>query len=169
MTEATTIQTERLLLRQFELADLDTLMPFLMDAELSRYRTGDPLDRDGSWNWFVGNAGQWPIRGYGIFAVEERASGNFIGYSGPWHPIAFEDGPELAYSLLRDHHGKGFATEMATAARDWIIATLGYVPFSLIHPDNHPSIRVAERLGAEVESETVFAGQPRLIYRHQKP
>ena len=163
-----TIETERLVLRAFQLADFDALFPFLSDPDMARYRTGEPLSRDEAWEWVVGNAGQWMVRGYGIFAAEERATGTFVGFGGPWHPIVFDE-PELAYSLLRAHHGKGFATELATAARDWIFETLDVAPFSLVHPDNHPSRRVAERLGATIESQTVFCDQPRLVYRHTKP
>ncbi|MEA2728771.1 MAG: hypothetical protein QOF70_3246 [Acetobacteraceae bacterium] len=57
--------------------------------------------------------------------------------------------PEIAYSLDQPLWGRGFATEAATAARDWLF---GHFPLpqaaSFIRPDNHASKRVTERLGA---------------------
>ena len=163
MTELT---TERLTLRQWRFEDFEPLAAFLGDAELSRYRTG-PIDRLAAWQFFCGQLGQWPLRGYGVFAVEPRGSSAVIGYSGLWHPVIFDE-PELTWSLFAGHHGKGYATEMAARVQRWAAESLDLPPLmSLVHPDNTPSRKVAERLGARVEKETEFRGQPRLVYRHR--
>jgi RimJ/RimL family protein N-acetyltransferase len=61
--------------------------------------------------------------------------------------------------------GKGYATEAARRALRYAFEELGREHvISLIRPDNHPSIRVAERLGERLEGETEFFGGRALIY-----
>jgi RimJ/RimL family protein N-acetyltransferase len=165
---AAILQTERLTLRQWLLEDFEPLAAFLADPELSRYRTGR-VDRHGAWTWLTSQIGQLRLRGYGPMAAEVRDSGVLIGFAGLYHPITFDE-PELAYSLFRGHHGHGFATEMADGVRRWAASKLRLPPLmSFVHPDNTASRAVCERLGATIEGETEFLGQPRLIFRHTLP
>jgi RimJ/RimL family protein N-acetyltransferase len=114
-----------------------------------------------------GIVAQWPLRRYGQFAVVETASDTLVGWAGLWHPIQFEE-PELAWSLFSNAQGKGFATEAATCAMRWAADDLGLAPlYSLVHPDNTPSRKLAERLGSTLEGSNEFYGQPRLFYRHR--
>ena len=75
--------------------------------------------------------------------------------------------PEIGWSLFAGEHGRGFATEAALRARDYAYRDLGWTTLmSLVHPDNRPSIRVAERLGARFEKPFVIRGTEVGIYRH---
>ena len=99
--------------------------------------------------------------------ARRNGSGTVVGWAGLWHPI-FLDEPELAWSLFPAAQGRGYATEAATRVMRWAAADLDLPPlFSFVHPDNMPSRKLAERLGATLEGETIFRGQPRLIYRHR--
>ena len=161
-----TLETERLRLRAWRMDDFEALADFVADPDLSRYRTNAPLDRAGAWFFMCGQLGQWQLRGYGIFAVALRQNDEAIGYTGLYHPEFFAE-PELSWSLFRNHHGRGYAIEMAAAARDWAGNVCRLPPvISLVHPDNGASRKVAERLGASIEGEADYFGQPRLIYRH---
>lgn len=162
------LTTERLKLRQWRAGDFEPFAEFVADSEVNRYRgNGTAMDRDTAWNFLCEKAGQWSIRGYGIFAVEETASGMLAGWAGLWHPVMLDE-PELAWSLFPSAQGHGYATEAAECVMQWAADDLGLPPlFSFVHPDNHPSRRVAERLGATLEGETEFRGQPRLRYRHR--
>ncbi|MEM9029386.1 MAG: GNAT family N-acetyltransferase [Pseudomonadota bacterium] len=158
--------TDRLRLRPWRLDDFEPLAAFLGDSELAQYRA-PVADRFEAWKHMCGQSGQWSIRGYGIFAVALRDTDQPIGYSGLYHPIIFDE-PELSWSLFAGHHGQGYATEMATAVCRWAANDLMRPPLmSIVHPDNIASIRVAERLGAKPEGETVYLDAPRIVYRHR--
>jgi len=72
---------------------------------------------------------------------------------------------EIGYHLRRDHWGQGFATEAATACRDWAFANLKTDRLiSLIRPENLPSRRVAERNGMVVWKEINWRGLRHHVY-----
>lgn len=167
-TEIPVIETDRLRLRAWKMEDFEPLATFLADPELSLYRTA-PVDRFGAWKSMCAHIGQWQISGYGVFGAALKETDEPVGYTGLYHPIILDE-PELAWSLFRRYHGNGYAVEMARAARDWAARDLGLGPLaSIVHPDNAPSIRVAERLGATLEGTTTYLGEPRLLYRHAMP
>jgi hypothetical protein len=73
---------------------------------------------------------------------------------------------EIGWILARRHWRQGYATEAALALRDWAFRELG-IPrlISLIHPLNHASVRVAEKIGERYEQQvTTGAGNPALLY-----
>lgn len=164
----TTLHTERLTLRQWRLDDFESLAAFLADDTANQYRgSGRGLTRNEAWSHLCEVIGQWHLRGYGELAIEETESQQLMGWAGLWHPI-FLDEPELAWSLFPVAQGKGYATEAATCVQRWATEELGLLPlFSFVHPDNLPSRKLAERLGAVLEGQTEFRGQPRLLYRHR--
>ncbi|HFQ15904.1 MAG TPA: N-acetyltransferase [Rhodobacteraceae bacterium] len=162
------LETERLRLRQWTAADFEPLADFLGREALNRFR-GGALAREQAWEFLSARAGEWQIRGYGSFVIEEKKSGRPAGYAGLWHPFDLAE-PELMWSLYPEYHGKGYATEAARAVIDWADRTLHLGPLmSFIHPDNTPSIAVAERLGASIEELTTLRGETRYRYRHVLP
>jgi RimJ/RimL family protein N-acetyltransferase len=159
------LETERLILRQFREADLDAYADMCGDAEVMRYiATGQPLNRADSWRSMATMLGHWQLRGYGQWAVEERASGDMVGRIGCWNPEGWP-GLEVGWMLRRRYWGRGFATEGARAALGYAFTVLGcgHV-ISLIRPDNAASIRVAERLGERLEGRTEVMGHEVLVY-----
>jgi len=78
---------------------------------------------------------------------------------------------EVGYWLLKEAHGKGYAIEAVTRARDYAYQELGATTLvSYIDPRNEPSKRVAERMGAinERTIELIDCG-PHCVYRHLGP
>jgi RimJ/RimL family protein N-acetyltransferase len=74
-------------------------------------------------------------------------------------------GFEIGWTLSKEFWGKGYATEGARGALEYAFDELDQEHvISLIHPDNHASIRVAERLGEKPEGETEIQGLPVIIY-----
>ena len=135
------------------------------DAEVTKYLgEGRPLNRFEAWRSMAMILGHWQLRGYGPLAVEERATGNFIGRIGFFHPEGWP-GFELGWVLGREFWGKGYASEGARRALDYAFTEMGrdHV-ISLIHPENTASIKVAERLGEKVEGQTELFGHAVLIY-----
>jgi len=91
--------------------------------------------------------------GYGYWAVEEKASGRYVG------ELGFADFkrdiqpsvngmPELGWALVPQMHGRGYATEALRAAVSWGDVHFGRVrTVCIIHRDNEASLRVAAKLG----------------------
>jgi RimJ/RimL family protein N-acetyltransferase len=159
------LETERLLLRQFRESDLDAFAEICADEEVMRY-IGEfkPLDRMGAWRSMAMHLGHWQLKGYGMWAVEEKATGRLIGRVGLWDPEGWA-GLEVGWMLGRAYWGRGFATEAARASMDAAIRVLGVDHLiSVIHPDNAASIRVAERLGERFERTWSLHGRELHIY-----
>lgn len=160
-----TLETGRLTLRPFSEADVTPFFELSQDAEVMRY-VGDrrvPTLQE-SWRAIAGWIGHWALRGYGQWAIEERASGRLIGRTGIINPAEWP-GPEVGYLLGRAWWGRGYATEAARAAIDWGFEQIGFSDLlSLIDPDNAASIAVATRLGESLRGETDLWGNRVLIY-----
>ena len=78
-----TLETERLILRMFdEEKDFDAYARFCADAEVMRYLGGKVFTRLEAWRHMAFLVGHWRFRGYGHWAVEEKATGNFMGRIG---------------------------------------------------------------------------------------
>jgi RimJ/RimL family protein N-acetyltransferase len=161
----TVLETERLRLRAFRGEDLDAYASMCADPEVMQYLgTGVTLGRADAWRSIAGILGHWKLLGYGMFAVERRDNGAFIGRVGFLDPPDWP-GFELGWVLGREHWGQGFAQEAARRAlafafdelrRDRVI--------SLIRPANARSIRVAEALGERLAREIELLGSKALVY-----
>ena len=164
------ISTTRLKLRQFTASDWDAFAEMSADPEVMRHiGAGGPLSRDDAWRGMAGMLGQWALRGYGMWAIEERASGRVVGRAGFIDPPGWP-GFELGWLLAREFWGRGYAREAAQAALYVGFSLLGRESaISLIRPDNGRSIRLAEALGAtRIEPLQDFMGGPTLVYRHAR-
>jgi RimJ/RimL family protein N-acetyltransferase len=141
------IETPRLLLRPPAPEDFDGWAAFMADEESARF-VGGAQPRAAAWRGFLTMAGAWAIQGFGMFSVIERATGDWVGRLGPWHPEGWP-GTEVGWGIQRDRQGRGYATEGSAAAIDWAFAHLGWTEvIHCIDEENTASARVAERLGS---------------------
>lgn len=141
------IETERLLLRLPREADFDGYAAMMDDPEAARF-IGGQQPRAVAWRGFLASSGAWMIQGFSMFSVVEKASGQWIGRLGPWHPDGWP-GTEIGWGLARSAWGRGYAYEGAVAAIDWTFEHLGWAEMiHSIHPDNHASQALARRLGS---------------------
>ena len=161
------LTTDRLLLREFTPDDFEAYAPMMADPVVTRFLgEGRPLSRADAWRQIAMILGHWVLRGFGLWAVEERSTGRLIGRIGCQEPEGFP-AFEIAYTLARDAWGHGYAREGAAAALRFARENLRHPRItSIIRPANAASIRVATSLGA-VAAETVeFFGAPSVIYRY---
>ena len=160
-----TLTTERLILRPRTRADFDAFAAFYA-TDRSRH-VGGPLTPIRVWYGFMAEIGYWATDGFGGWAVERRADGALIGEVCIQHPPFFPE-VELGWTLLDGFEGCGYATEAATAARDWGFAVRGLDTLvSYIDPDNARSIALAERLGAERDPQARAMDPEDIVYRHR--
>jgi ribosomal-protein-alanine N-acetyltransferase len=159
------LETSRLTLRPFREDDVDPLSALMANQDFMRFSPGvytreqtqTVLEKFLSWNC----AGR-----PSPFAVLVRSDSTLIGYCGflHWH-LDGTDEIEIGYRLHPDYWNKGIATEAATAVRDHAFRDLELPRvISLIHPENIPSRRVAEKIGMTLEKQTSFRGFPTNVF-----
>lgn len=167
------VETPRLILRKFREIDQTALQSIFGDAEVMQHGPGlQTAEWIGAWlrDCLVGYA----RRGYGPWAVVEKGSGLVVGYCGysDFPDIAGRPEVELGYRLTRATWGQGYATEAASAVRDYAWGTLALRRLvALIDPQNTASIRVAEKIGMRYERDVMLAGYtyPDRLYSVEKP
>ena len=141
------IETERLVLRPAEVADLDRWAEMMADEESARY-VGGVQQKAMVWRSLMTQAGAWTLTGVAMLSVVEKSSGQWIGRVGPWQPYGWP-GTEVGWSLHPDVWGKGYAVEAARAMMNYAFTALGWTDIiHCIDPSNTRSQRVAERLGS---------------------
>jgi RimJ/RimL family protein N-acetyltransferase len=169
LTGVPVLETQRLILRAPHLADFEGFVAYQASARSAF--TGGPLHRNLAWRSFGHIVGHWVLRGYGVFVIEDRATGRALGTSGPFFPEGWPE-PEIAWTLWHpDAEGRGIAQEAARAARDFAYDRLGWTTAaSLIDPDNHRSAALARRLGCVAEGLFHHAQHgPLTVWRHPAP
>lgn len=145
------IVTERLVLREIDPErDFDAWAETMADADTVRYLGAKPMVRAEAWRNMAAAVGHWAIRGYGMFSLEHRETGEWLGRAGPYFPEGWP-GPEVGWTLSPRHRRRGYATEAARAAVEFVFSELGWQ--GVIHcilEGNEASVRVAERLGSRL-------------------
>jgi RimJ/RimL family protein N-acetyltransferase len=164
-----TLETERLIMRMWRDADIEEYAELCADPEVMRYLGGKIFDRTEAWRQMASMIGHWYLRGYGIWAVEEKDSGRLAGRIGCINPEGWP-GFEVGWTLKREFWGKGYATEAGRRALEYGFNELDKPHIiSLIHAENRASIRVAERLGETLEGTSRVVGIDVLVYGIDRP
>jgi RimJ/RimL family protein N-acetyltransferase len=120
VTDIPILQTERLLLRGFHARDFDAYAAMMADPEVTRHLAdGRPLGRADAWRQLAMFAGHWTLRGFGVWAVEERATGACRGNGerGGRLPVAERRGSGGAGGAARGGRGAGARRVRVSAAR----------------------------------------------------
>jgi RimJ/RimL family protein N-acetyltransferase len=156
------IETPRLMLRPWRSDDIAANAAMLSDPDTARFITpdGKPVTTEiGGWRNAAMISGHWALHGFGMFAVEEKSSGLYVGRVGPWQPAEWP-GFEVGWAIARERRGRGYAVEAAKASINWAFATfdIGEV-IHCIRSDNTPSQGVAQRLGARKDGEIDLFGK----------
>lgn len=168
------LETERLRLRGYRLEDFPARAKLWANPEVVRHITGTPMGEADVWARMLTLVGHWTLMGFGYWAVEEKASGRFvgeIGFSDFKREVvpSFAGVPELGWVLDPAVHGKGYATEGARAALAWGDGIFpGKRTVAIITPANAPSIRVAEKLGYREYARTTFRKEPIVLFERSR-
>jgi RimJ/RimL family protein N-acetyltransferase len=153
------LHSERVRLRGWVPSDAAALGRICGDPETMRYiGDGSTMPPDRAWHALAHLLGHWELRGYGMWAVVDRATGDLLGRTGFYHPEGWP-GIELGWLIDRSRWGEGLATEAAELAASWAWQELdcdGLV--HLILPGNDASVRVAEKLGAAFHERIALGG-----------
>lgn len=163
-----TIETERLRFRAPALADFEDEVAFY--ATDRSKGVGGPRDRVDTWRVLSGVTGHWALRGYGLWAIDDKATGRYCGRVGLWYPESWPE-PEIGWTLMEHAEGRGLAYEAALATRRWAYETLGWTTaISLINADNTRSMRLAERMGCWLDGSFDHSTAGAIpVWRHPGP
>ena len=164
------IETPRLILRAHRVEDYAGCIEIRSNPEVIRFIGGRPFTAEEVWKRLLQYAGMWSLLGFGSWAVEEKASGRYIGDIGfldlKRDLVPSLDGMlELGWVLAADAQGKGYASEAVAAACQWGQANGGDRRMvCIIAPENRPSLRVAEKAGFQVWQQSTYHDAPILVF-----
>ena len=169
-----TLETERLVLRQFRLSDADSMNRVFGDPEVMRFGDGVKAPE---WvkDWIRRSHENHQLESrIGPLAVIEKNTKETVGYCGLFYfpDVCGQPETEIGYRLVRPYWGRGYATEAAQSVRDYAFNTLRLPRLiSMIDPQNVASIRVAEKLGMRYEKDVMFEGytHPDRVYVIESP
>ena len=159
------LETQRLVLREFQHEDLDALAAILCDRETMRYY---PVSFDSAAvaDWIQRNRTRYANHGHGLWAMILKSTRELIGDCGlVRQSVDAVDEIEIGYHVRRDLWNQGYAAEAARACRDYGFANLKVDRLiSLIRPENLASRRVAEKNGMTIWKEVTKADLLHYVY-----
>lgn len=160
------IETERLILRQWEESDYLPFIGMGFDPEVMKYFP-KCLTQEESINFIKAVTSIIDENKWGFWAVELKESQEFIGFIGLLNqPIQFDFSPciEIGWRLAKDFWGQGYATEGAKAALEYAFNTLNLDKVVSFTPSvNKPSESVMKKLGMQKVKEF---NHPKLPQNH---
>jgi RimJ/RimL family protein N-acetyltransferase len=157
------LETPRLILRGHRREDFDAMVAIWQDPVVIHHFHVDTFSREDIWGRLQRNLGMWAASGYGMWAIEDKATGAYAGVAGVFDvkreltPPVPDGMPEAGWVFAQRFHGKGYATEAMHAALQWADAALGHpAMFAILAPENTASIRVAEKCGFKPWYDTTY-------------
>ena len=159
------LETQRLVLREFQFEDLDALAAILCDRETMRYYPVS-FDLAAVADWIQRNRTRYANDGYGLWAMILKSTRELIGDCGlVRQSVDAVDEIEIGYHVRRDLWNQGYASEAARACRDYGFANLKVDRLiSLIRPENLASRRVAEKNGMTIWKEVTKVDLLHYVY-----
>ena len=163
------LDTERLSLRLPTLSDFEDSAAMWGDPAIVRHIGGRPFTREESWLRLLRHVGHWQLFGFGFWVVRERKAGGFVGEVGLGDfrretIPTFHGNPEIGWVLVQSAHGKGYATEAAQAALEWMrLQHRTPRVVCMIEPENAASARVAAKCGFREFARTTYKNKGALL------
>jgi RimJ/RimL family protein N-acetyltransferase len=157
------IRTARLTLRPHRRADLDAAAAMWTEPDVIRFTGGKPRARADVNLRLLAYQGLWAWYGHGAWAVEETATGTYLGEVGLYRfergLPALADAPEAGWSFATAAHGKGYGREAVGAMLGWADANLtADRTVCMIEQGHVRSVAIVEALGFARTGETLFHG-----------
>lgn len=159
------IETERLILREYNEDDFEELYLILSDPiTMSHYPK--PYDENGTKRWRNWCINSYKTNGFGLWALVLKETNTFIGDCGlSMQNIDGEWLPEIGYHIKKEFWRKGFAKEAATAVKEWAFKNTTYdTLYSYMTKDNIASYKTAESIRMKKLKEYHADGEDLLVY-----
>ena len=163
------LETDRALLRPHRADDLDAYAALYTDPVVTRFLGA--RSREESWNRILRYAGMWQLVGFGLWAIEDKASGRLVVEAG-FHEMkrdivpSFDGAPEAGWVFAPAVHGRGFASEVVGRMHDWAKGRPGFErTVCIIAPENAASLAVAKKFGYREQARTTYHGEPTVLHK----
>lgn len=156
------LETPDLLLRGPRLSDLDEAATMHTEPDFYRFLGNKPHSREDVWRRLLGQLGHWAMLGYGSWAIEEKATGHYVGTVGFFDfqrdlQPSISGTPEAGWVLTPRVHGRGYASQALQAALDWADTHLLAERITcIIDPGNTASLRLAGKFGFQEFARTTY-------------
>ena len=161
------LETNRLFLREINNGDFKELQAVISDPETMKYYK-EPYNESGVQKWIDWCNASYAKRGFGLWAVILKETGEMIGDCGvSMQMIDDELRPEIGYHLNKKYHRQGIGKEMTQAVRDYFFTHFNYDEvYSYMDVNNLPSYKTAEANGMTYLHDYVTAdGERCKVYR----
>lgn len=175
------LETDRLLLRDWRGDDLEPFAAMNADEKVMKFYPAT-INREESDTLAMRLQQDMDAIGFGLYAVEVKSAGNFIGYVGISEvrfPADFAPALEIGWRLAAESWGHGYATEAAKACMAHAFSEFGFPDLvSFTTRRNTKSIAVMERIGMvrnpadDFEHPRLPTGhplRPHVLYRIENP
>ena len=155
------IETERLILRKFTLADAAAAFEMNSDPEVLKYIPSEPCKSIEETRELLERTTlkDYEIHGYGRHAIELKSSGKLIGFTG----LKLEqdiDGVDLGYRLNRKYWGNGYGYEAAAPFIDVAFKEMKLpILYGSAMKENQASIKILQKLGMTYRRQELFMGE----------
>ena len=153
----TILETERLLVRELALEDMDALFELYSYEGMTDYMEGlYPYEEEYAYQKaYIEN--MYRFFGYGMWLVFEKESGKLVGRAGVEHREALEGELELGYAIGTPWQGRGYGTEVCEGILNYVREELGFEEIcSLVQPENTASMQLLRKLGFHEVEELVL-------------
>jgi RimJ/RimL family protein N-acetyltransferase len=158
------LETPDLILRGPRPDDLPAAAALHLEPAFYRYLGNNPNDEETVWRRMLSHAGHWALLGYGSWAIEEKATGQFVGTTGFFDvqrdlTPSLKGTPEAGWVLDPRLHGRGYASQAVGAAVAWADEHLPSPRTAcIIDPDNEASLRLAAKFGYREYARSPYHG-----------
>ncbi len=160
------LETSRLTLRYLTSRDTEALTPILGDAEVMRFSIIGVHSQKQIKQFIEQRLLSYLEHGFGLYALVHKQNQELIGYCGFFiQSIEQQSEVEIGYRLAKKYWGQGLATEAAKAVLEYGQQRYNFKRFiCLIEPENVRSVRVATKLGMELEKKIIYYGLDVAMY-----
>ena len=157
------IETERLRLRELRKSDLEGMFKLDSNPNVHKYLGNKPIKTKTETQKILDSVlQQYTERGIGRFAVIEKASGDFIGWSGlrlntEYNMNGFTKYYDVGYRLIERFWGKGYATESGKASVDYAFNTMKLPElYATTEISNQASHNALLKIGLQYKTDFFF-------------
>lgn len=157
------IETERLILRELRLNDLEGMYELDSDPEVHRYLGNKPVKtKEESQKIIEDIISQYTERGIGRWAAIEKSSGNFMGWSGlklntEYTMNGYSNFIDIGYRFISRYWGKGYATESSFAALNYAFNSMKLkTVYGITEKGNEASHHVLLKVGLQYQEDFFY-------------
>jgi len=170
----TSLETERLIIRELLLTDIDGMYALDADQDVHKYIGNNPVQtKEQSLEVINFIRQQYVDNGIGRWAIIDKSTNDFMGWTGLKyiteeinHHIHYYD---LGYRLRKKYWGKGIASESALASLRLAFEALkASEVYAIAHIENLGSNAVLKKIGFSLKEVFEYEGSPHNWYKITK-